>query len=77
MDGRADEMLQARQRDAWHAWHVAALQRSKTMPSLRSIMPRRRQAEQSLEEQMALMQRWAADHNKALDILRKLDDGGR
>lgn len=43
-------VLRGRQkRDAWVAWHMAALQRAKRMPPLKRLMPTERHDERKLQ----------------------------
>jgi hypothetical protein len=48
---------------AWLAWHIAALQRSKKLPKLKSMLAREKPRIQSWQEQASIMQQWATAHN--------------
>jgi hypothetical protein len=51
---------------AWLAWHIAALQRSKKLPRLKSMMTKEKPRAQSGQEQATIMQLWATGHNAKL-----------
>jgi len=58
-------MILAKQHNqiAWLAWHVAALSRSKQMPSLGKIsvkIPAKPKPRQTPEQQMAIAKMWAS-----------------
>lgn len=55
---------------AWLAWHTAALQRSKKLPTLRSMLARDKPRAQSWQEQSAMMQTWSIAHNARLNKAR-------
>lgn len=53
------------------AWHVAALQRSKKMPKLKTLLAKVAEPKkQSWQEQMAVMDMWAA-HTQRVDRKQK------
>jgi len=60
--------LRAARRDynqrAWLAWHIAALQRAKKLPKLKTLLTRDKPRPQSWQEQAMIMQSWAVVHNK-------------
>jgi hypothetical protein len=62
--------LRAARRDhnqrAWLAWHIAALQRAKKLPRLKSMLAREKPRIQSWQEQVNIMQKWAMAHNAKL-----------
>jgi hypothetical protein len=62
--------LRAARRDhnqrAWMVWHIAALQRSKKLPRLKSMIAKEKPRAQSWQEQASIMQLWAAGHNAKL-----------
>lgn len=45
---------------AWLAWHMAALQRSKKMPPLKTMMWREKKRRQTWQEQLHIAQLWQA-----------------
>jgi hypothetical protein len=46
---------------AWLAWHIVALDRSKRLPKLQSMMARRQsRSRQSWQEQQRIMGQWIA-----------------
>jgi len=48
---------------AWHAWHVAALQRIKTMPTIDKMLGVKK-PRQSWQQDQATMAMWAAAVNR-------------
>ena len=57
----------------WLAWHVAAFQRSKRLPDLKSLYIQEKPRPQTWQEQYAIMEAYAARHNKALEMKKKLE----
>jgi hypothetical protein len=59
--------LRAARRDhnhrAWLVWHVAALQRMKKLPRLKSMYAKEKPRPQTWQEQAMIMQSWASAHN--------------
>jgi hypothetical protein len=53
---------------AWLAWHFAALQRAKKMPTLKSMLAKERPRVQSWQEQSSIMKTWAVAHNTKLEM---------
>lgn len=68
MRGKNEAQRIEHNRQAWIAWHIAAFHRAKKMPSLKSLMAKKRPREQTWQEQAAIMQSWANARNKRLGI---------
>jgi hypothetical protein len=51
---------------AWTVWHIAAFQRTKRLPTLKSLLAREKPRAQSWQEQAHIMQAWAVAHNAKL-----------
>lgn len=51
---------------AWMVWHIAALQRAKKLPKLKTMMVKEKPRVQSWQEQQMIMQSWATAHNARL-----------
>lgn len=72
MNGKLRAARREHNQRAWLAWHVAALQRAKKLPTLKSMLARDRPRPQSWQQQSTIMQSWAVAHNGKL---RRDQDG--
>lgn len=43
---------------AWLAWHTAALQRTKTMPELHTLLAKKKSPQTEMEEQLEGLKQW-------------------
>jgi hypothetical protein len=60
---------------AWAVWHIAALPRAKEMPDLSRLQVRsQRSSAQSWQEQLQIMQMWAAQRQQAQQLLEQEDE---
>jgi hypothetical protein len=66
MQGKNEAARIEHNKRVWMIWHLAALQRSKKMRSLKSMMMKKRPRVQSIEEQQAIMAGWSEARNKRL-----------
>lgn len=60
---------------AWQAWLGAALSRTKKLPSLKSLMKKTRR-QQTWQEQLQIMNQWAAQRQQAAKMLEKMNGLG-
>lgn len=66
LDGAALRLKREQTERAWLAWTTAALMRSKKMPKLATLIDGKKPAprpRQTWQEQLAIMEHWAAAHN--------------
>ena len=66
---------------AWHTWHLAALQRQKRLPDLKKLLSGRTyQFRQNWKQQLEIMSKWAAEHNEFVkrrdELLRRQKELG-
>lgn len=66
IQGKNEAARIAHNQRAWAAYHTASWQRSKKMPSYRSVVMNKRPPAQSVEQQYAIMEKWAEVRNKRL-----------
>jgi hypothetical protein len=66
MHGKTKALRREHNSRAWLAWHIAALQRTKKLPTLRSMLAKEKPRAQSWQEQIEIMRQYAAAHNKRL-----------
>ncbi|MQP38651.1 hypothetical protein CQ059_04855 [Brucella pseudogrignonensis] len=63
LDGVASRLRRERNENAWLAWHIEALARSKKLPKLADMMetsPKKQKRRQTVAEQISIAHRWTA-----------------
>lgn len=61
ISGANERLVREHNQHAWLAWHIAALQRSKRLPKLKTLLAKQQSHRRTnWQQQMAVMDQWVA-----------------
>lgn len=75
--GANDRIVREHNQRAWLAWHIAALQRAKRLPKLKTLLAKSASRSRlTWQQQMAVMDQWVV-HTNRVARQRKKTTGGK